>query len=169
MSTEQQPTPDQAQREHEARNFAQQHHANQQYGNQPYITHLEQVRAVLTDVDYDSPFGVAAWLHDTIEDTGVTREQIATRFGNEVAALVWAVTGEGATRHERNESAYVKIRAYPPAAILKLADRIANVEASRTRPDKLQMYQHEHTTFTEALHGLGDDRMWRRLSDALEA
>lgn len=152
-----------------ARTFAQHHHAAQHYGDQPYITHLEQVRAVLADFGYDGPLGVAAWLHDTIEDTGVTREEIAVRFGDEVAALVWAVTGEGATRHERNQSAYAKIRAYPPAAILKLADRIANVEASRTRPDKLQMYQREHAAFAEALHGLGDERMWRRLSGAFEA
>ena len=53
----------------------------------------------------------AAWLHDTIEDTSVTREDIVAHFGDEVAALVWAVTGEGATRSERNQSAYAKIRA----------------------------------------------------------
>lgn len=158
---------DQLHAEQAARAFAEHHHADQRYESKPYTFHLEQVRAVLADFNYDGALGIAAWLHDTIEDTNVTREQVAVQFGDEVAALVWAVTGEGATRAERNQSAYAKIRAYPLAATLKLADRIANVEASRTRPDKFQMYQREHPAFTAALDGLGDEQMWRRLTEAL--
>ena len=160
-------SPDQIHIEQAAYAFAEQHHANQQYANKPYTFHLEQVRAVLADFDYGGALGTAAWLHDTIEDTDVTREQVVELFGDEVASLVWAVTGEGATRAESNQSAYGIFRAYPQAATLKLADRIANVEASRTRPDKLQMYQREHAAFAAALHGLGDERMWERLTESL--
>lgn len=153
--------------EQEARAFAADRHAAQRYGDRPYVVHLEAVRAVLADFGHGEALAVAAWLHDVVEDTEATREDIAARFGDEVAQLVWAVTGVGHNRRTRIASAYEKIRAYPRAAILKLADRTANVEASREAPDKLAMYRSEHTGFARALAGLGDARMWARLAAAL--
>lgn len=153
----------------DARRFAEERHGGQRYGAHPYVVHLVAVRAVLDDFGHGGRFGVAAWLHDTVEDTATTREEIAVRFGAEVAALVWAVTGVGASRKERNASAYEKIRQTPEAAILKLADRIANVEASRDQPDRLRMYRREAPDFERALAGLGDGRMWDRLRAALGA
>lgn len=155
------------QAEADARRFAEERHAGQRYGEHPYSVHLAAVRAVLADFGHGGALGVAAWLHDTVEDTATTREEIAERFGAEVAALVWAVTGVGRSRKDRNASAYEKIRRTPGAAILKLADRIANVEASRSRLDKLRMYQQEAADFERALAGLGDERMWDRLRRAL--
>lgn len=66
------------------------------------------------------------------------------------------MTGVGADREARNASAYAKIQEHPAAAVLKLADRIANVEASRGWPEKLEMYQHEWPSFARALVGLGN-------------
>ncbi|MFI5298781.1 MAG: HD domain-containing protein [Polyangiales bacterium] len=154
-------------REPAARAYAVERHGAQAYGKEPYIVHLAAVRSVLADFDISGDLGVAAWLHDTIEDTGTTRGEIVKRFGEQVAALVWAVSGLGATRKQRNLDAYQKIRALPTAATLKLADRIANVEASRDRPDKLAMYRAEHQGFATALTGLGEDRLWERLRKAL--
>jgi guanosine-3',5'-bis(diphosphate) 3'-pyrophosphohydrolase len=153
--------------EKDAQQFAEERHAAQRYGDQLYTVHLARVRAVLTDFGHGGPLGVAAWLHDMIEDTGTTREEISARFGENVAVLVYAVTGVGKNRAERNASAYMKIQGVPAAAILKLADRIANVEASQDRPDKLQMYRDEWPAFAKALDGLGDPRMWSRLKKAL--
>lgn len=153
--------------EQEARAFAAEKHAAQRYGDRPYVVHLAAVRAVLAEFGYGEALAVAAWLHDVVEDTEATREDIAARFGDEVAQLVWAVTGVGPNRRARNASAYEKIRAYPRAAILKLADRTANAEASREAPDKLAMYRAEHPAFTRALEGTGDERMWARLAAAL--
>ena len=153
--------------EFEAQAFAEAHHGRQQYGDVPYTAHLGRVREILGAFGYDGALGVAAWLHDTIEDTEATYEIIAATFGTVVATLVWAVTGEGDDREARNDSAYAKIRATPDAAILKLADRIANVEASSARPDKLGMYRDEWPGFSSALAGLGDERMWTRLRNAL--
>ena len=48
-------------------------------------------------------------------------------MGVHVADLVWAVTGVGANRKERNQSIYDKIKNYPMAAVLKTADRIADL------------------------------------------
>jgi guanosine-3',5'-bis(diphosphate) 3'-pyrophosphohydrolase len=155
-----------------ARRFAEERHKSQRYGEHPYVVHLWAVRQVLTDFGYHSgPLAVAAWLHDLIEDTPTTRQEIAERFGEEVAMLVWAVTGVGKNRKnrkERNAWVYEKIRQCPKAAILKLADRIANMEASQACPDKLAMYRKEHLEFAMALRGLGDDGMWERLRRAFE-
>lgn len=151
-----------------ARRFAEERHGSQRYGEHPYVVHLWAVRQVLTDFDYHGgPLASAAWLHDLIEDTSTTREEIAERFGEEVAALVWAVTGVGKNREERNRSVYEKIRQHRRAATLKLADRVANVEASQAHPDKLAMYRKEHAAFEEALGGLGEAPMWERLRRAL--
>jgi hypothetical protein len=99
--------------EKDAWTFAEERHAAQRYGDQPYTVHLEHVRAVLASFGHGGALGVAAWLHDTVEDTATTREEIAERFGEDVAALVWAVTGTGKNRKERNASAYEKIRQTP--------------------------------------------------------
>ncbi len=156
-------------RETDARVFAESAHGTKKYGDAPYVTHLTQVRAVLADFGYGGALGVAAWLHDAVEDTPVSKDEIETRFGADVAELVWAVTGEGADRKERNATAYAKIRALPAAVILKLADRIANVEASRDVPNKLAMYRSEWAAFRKALGDLGDPRMWARLERAIGA
>jgi (p)ppGpp synthase/HD superfamily hydrolase len=153
--------------EDKARAFAVAAHAEQKYGEVPYVTHLQAVHAVLVDFGYTAPFTVAAWLHDVVEDTPVTRDEIEAAFGNEVAELVWAVTGVGETRPERVHAAYEKIKKHPDAAVLKLADRIANSEASRDYPKKLALYRGEHASFKENLGTLGDPRMWARLERAL--
>lgn len=152
-----------------ARDFALEKHAHQRYGERPYTVHLAAVREVLSWAGWGDahPLAAAAWLHDVVEDTGVSREEVRERFGEEVERLVWAVTGVGASRKERNQDAYAKIRACPEAAILKLADRIANVEASLSVPDKLVMYRREFPGFEEALSGLGTPELWERLRAAL--
>ncbi len=156
-------------RETDARVFAEAAHGGQKYGDAPYVKHLGQVRAVLADFGYGGALGVAAWLHDVLEDTRAQKAEIESRFGADVAQLVWAVTGEGADRKEHNATAYAKIRALPAAAILKLADRIANVEASRDVPKKLALYRSEWAAFRKALGDIGDPRMWARLERAIGA
>ena len=157
-----------------AEEFAAQAHGDQRYGTHlPYHHHLASVVATLHRFGHDDPELVdAAWLHDTIEDTSVTSEDIAERFGVRVAELVWAVTNEdGANRGERHQKTYPKIAAQGTDAItLKLADRIANTEAARDqRRSLLGMYVKEHPAFRTALRPAGGDPvMWDHL-DALIA
>jgi hypothetical protein len=158
-----------------AAGYAAARHGDQRYGDRPYVAHLAAVRAVLEDALSASALdeitrrnlGLAAWLHDVVEDTATPLADIEQRFGAEVAALVWAVTGVGESRKTRNAAAYAKIRATPTAAWLKLADRIANVEASAARPEKRAMYAEENASFAEALAGLGSPALWERLESAL--
>ncbi len=162
-------------REQAARDYATEKHAGQKYGEHPYTVHLQAVRDVLRWAGFHDghPLTIAAWLHDTIEDTDATREDVAARFGDDVADLVWAVTGIGKNRKERNAAAYAKIREaqsrFFPATNLKLADRIANVEASKNAPDKLAMYREEWPGFSDALAGGGFPSLWDRLERALAA
>ncbi|MFC6013434.1 HD domain-containing protein [Nocardia lasii] len=161
------------QRENEAREFALTAHGDQRYGEHPYITHLAAVRAVLDDFGYAGELGQAAWLHDVVEDTPVTAEEIENRFGREVLDLVWAVTGVGPDRKARNQNAYSKIVAHPRAVILKLADRTANAEASPPNSSWMGMYRTEHPTFKAHLGPLlAEDptvaRMWERLDRRLD-
>src|ERR1700761_6016175 len=65
-------------------------------GNEPYINHLAEVAnllALATD-GTDAELVAAGWLHDTIEDTDTTREELVERFGERVASLVVEVTDD---------------------------------------------------------------------------
>jgi (p)ppGpp synthase/HD superfamily hydrolase len=144
-------------------------HANQKYGDGAGAyadAHLGAVVAVLADFGFvDATWNAAGWLHDALEDTPMTAAEVRQAFGPEVADLVWAVTGEGADRNERNQSIYRKIAATPKAATLKLADRIANVEASAgTR--FLAKYKNEQPEFEKAVRPHVSAEMWIRLERA---
>ena len=133
--------------------FAVQAHGRQMYGTLPYSVHLDAVRRVFLDSGIGGPLAVAAWLHDTIEDTRTTSENIRVLFGDEVAGLVWAVTGTGQNRRERIADAHAKIVAHPTAALLKLADRIANVEHCKTDGGPLfKMYRSEQPEFAAMIN-----------------
>lgn len=157
----------------DVRQFAAAAHGRQRYGELPYTVHLEAVEAVLVRFGISDPeLLAAAWLHDTVEDTGASLDEIRIRFGARVAALVHAVTDEaGASRKERKARTYAKTRALPEAVLLKLADRIANVEHSaRARPDLFAMYRDEHPAFTAALRRPGEhDPLWEHLEQLFDA
>src|SRR5580692_9399104 len=111
-------------------------HGNQKYGFAPYELHLvaveaemEQIMRLDTMMFYDKNLAsCAAYLHDSLEDTGLTITEIVEEIGYPVAYLVNAVTDEeGKNRAERKALTYPKIRRTGKMAVaLKLADRIAN-------------------------------------------
>ena len=126
--------------EHEAYKIAMRYHGEQMYGDKPYEVHLQAVRNVLVEFGHKDPLMLAsAWLHDILEDTDYPVRALANNFGSEISDMVYAVSGFGANRKARAASAYVKIRKNPNAAILKAADRIANMRASKGGPHE-QMY-----------------------------
>ncbi len=140
-------------------------HRGQKYGQLPYIVHPASVRQVLADFGCHGDLGVAAWLHDVPEDTAFSVE-VQANFSTEVFGLVWAVTGVGTTRKERNESAYKKLRDKPEAIVLKLADRIANAEScKKNNPKLLEMYRAEQQRFN-AVVGTVAPAMMTRLRNA---
>lgn len=151
-----------------AQAFASTAHKDQKYGEeQPYTTHLGHVAEVLRRFKFtDEDLQVAAWLHDTVEDTDATITQIEMMFGRNVADIVGRVTNEpGENRKERHAKTYPKIQGSVDATTLKLADRIANVEYNVDHTDgKLEMYRKEHKAFKSLLYKPGvHDALWRHL------
>lgn len=143
-------------------------HAGQEYSlGQPYVVHLKATDDVLVRFGVtDLVMRTAAWLHDVIEDQGVTARDIAEMFGEEVATLVAAVTNEeGPNRKARGLLTYPKIRKTPRAVQLKLADRIANVENGGRM---VQKYREEYEDFRRALYVPGEyENMWQHLDKLL--
>ena len=98
--------------EQRAKAFAEHHHAavnqKRKYTGEPYIVHPAAVVELVRGVPHTQEQLAAAWLHDTVEDTEVTIEEIEAKFGREVAALVEMLTdisrpgdGNRAVREDR--------------------------------------------------------------------
>lgn len=158
-------------RKERAKSFALRAHGDQKYGEFPYSYHLERVVSVLVRFGKDTEELVcAAWMHDVVEDTEFSREDVAERFGEDVANLVFCVTYEdGKNRVERAEKTYPKMSACRDAVVLKLADRIANVEEGiRSGSSLVKMYRKEYADFRNALYESGHaEEMWSHLDSLL--
>ncbi len=144
--------------------LAEKAHQGQTYGIFPYTYHLQQVLDIANELECDEPTKVACVLHDVLEDTSISYNQIKTHFGVDVADIVLAVTDEvGKTRRERKN--YAKIKANHRAILVKVCDRIANIEASKVdNPELLEMYINENKDFVEAL----SDEACKNAFDLLE-
>ncbi len=68
------------------------HEGQSRRSGEPYITHPVAVTAILTELEMDDATLAAGLLHDVVEDCGVSRDQIAAEFGEEIADLVDGVT-----------------------------------------------------------------------------
>jgi len=159
-----------------ARAFAIKAHTGQMQGDRFYTCHLEEVESVLIRFDYCSfRMRAAAWLHDTVEKSDVTMKDINREFSGFVASMVEAVTSVPAkTREQRNSATYGRVNERGGMAIvLKLADRIANVEqaiqlAVSTNESKLRIYDDEYSEFRDALwESKSADAMWAHM-DSLD-
>ena len=79
-----------------AYNYALKHHGNQlRKSGEPYIIHPLNVAYILADIGMDDSTISAALLHDVVEDTDVTNEDIVREFGQEIADMVAGVTKLG--------------------------------------------------------------------------
>lgn len=164
--------------ERRALEYAIEMHGDQRYGSHPYVKHLVDVWHIAMgappSIYADEAMGAATLLHDVLEDTDATHEELAVRFGTNVADLVEAVTGRGDRRHDQVWDAYRKIIAFGPrAAYLKLCDRTANGEAARdSSPAHLKMYQREQFDFLRTLTAAGmvrSEEPWSYLLGRLAA
>ncbi len=145
-------------------------HKNQRYDEIfPYMKHIYDVIDVLKRFDFKSnKMLIGAALHDSIEDDGISYNDINKHFGKEVAEMVYCVTDElGRNRKEKKEKTLPKTASNPDAIILKLADRIANIEHG----GKIDMYAKEYQEFKGALYlnTPGDGKkMWEHLDILLK-
>jgi guanosine-3',5'-bis(diphosphate) 3'-pyrophosphohydrolase len=142
-----------------ARTRAEMAHLGQKYGDEPYIAHCERVVEVLRRFGFEDEHLLAAgYLHDTLEDTHLTKDRLVNEFGQRVADLVDACTdGPGRNRKARKERPFRLIPKTPGALAVKLADRITNVESSGKK--LAAMYRKEHPVFLSRLYDDSDPRV----------
>ena len=124
-----------------AAHFAAERHAAQRRKSstaEPYVNHLLEVAEWLARMmdHLDTNLIVAALLHDTIEDVGVTREELAAQFGEDVAALVAEVTDDKSLPKHTRKALQVENAAHksPRAQALSTADKIANLRSIVNSP-----------------------------------
>ena len=108
----------------------------------PYITHPLAVAILLADIGMDTTTLVAALLHDTVEDTGLTIGQVKAEFGAEVAVLVdgvtkldgskWGDHAESETFRKMILAASIDLR----VLVIKLADRVHNLRTLGHHPKR---------------------------------
>ena len=111
------------------------HGAQKRASGDPYFAHPIEVAGILTDYRLDTETIVTALLHDVIEDTDTTREEIAELFGSEIAELVEGVTklsklelSEEHLRQAENLRKFIlAISKDVRVLLVKLADRLHNM------------------------------------------
>lgn len=104
----------------------------------PYLTHLVSAAILVAEDGDDDEVVIATLLHDTIEDTETTREEIAEAFGERVASLVVAVSEPKGEWRARKEAYLAQLAGAPDDALLiSIADKIDNIES------KLEAFERE--------------------------
>ncbi len=118
----------------------------------PYFSHPLEVAAILTDLKLDDATIATALLHDVVEDTDATRDEIAQLFGDEIAALVEGLTKlkkldlvtKQAEQAENFRKLLVAISSDIRVLLVKLADRLHNMRTlGAMRPDKCRRISEE--------------------------
>ncbi len=124
-----------------AAHFAAQKHSSQRRKGEsaePYVNHLLEVARLLADLPsrFDLNLVIAGLLHDTLEDTAVTRSELADRFGEDVATLVEQVSDDKRLPRDDRKTLQIQNAPHmsPRAQNLSTADKISNLRSTLSDP-----------------------------------
>ena len=153
----------------EAIEFATEAHGDQKrkYTGEPYITHPIAVMEIVREVPHTEEMLMAAVLHDTVEDTPVTIEDIKTKFGTKVAELVDGLTDVSRPEHGNRKTRKALDRAHlakqnAEVQTIKLADLIHNtMSIGLYDPHFYKVYKEEKIKILDVLK-LGNQTLMHR-------
>ncbi|WP_297625126.1 bifunctional (p)ppGpp synthetase/guanosine-3',5'-bis(diphosphate) 3'-pyrophosphohydrolase [Nocardioides sp.] len=139
----------------------------------PYITHPLAVTTILADIGMTEPTLVAALLHDTVEDTPYTLDELRADFGDEVAVLVDGVTKLDKVQYGASAQAetirkmIVAMSRDIRVLVIKLADRLHNMRTLRYVPAASQERSSRETLdiYAPLAHRLGMNTLKWELED----
>ncbi len=156
--------------------FAQNAHATQRRKDgSPYVTHPLAAAEIIAEMGIDEESLIAALLHDCIEDTGVTHEEIAKRFGSSVADIVEGVTKLSRVQYTSKEEEQMEnLRKMLLAMakdirviLIKIADRLHNMRTMEYQTPEKQAEKALETMeiYAPIAHRLGMQKIKWELED----
>lgn len=156
--------------------LAEKSHKDQvRYSGEPFVFHPLSVAAILVDLGLDTETIAAALLHDVVEDTGVTIEEIKKQFGADIASLVDGATKLGRVPYSSSEEQQAEnIRKLLLAMsedirvmLIKLCDRLHNMRTAEGWDEQTQRDKALETmeVFAPIAHRLGMNNIKEELED----
>lgn len=141
----------------------------------PFFTHPIAVATIISELQMDDETIVGSLLHDTVEDTAVTSEQISDAFGPNIAKLVDGVTKLESVKYENKKELqvenlrkmFIAMSSDIRVIIIKLADRLHNMRTLAVMPPEKQREKAEETLniYAPIAHRLGIFKIKWELED----
>ncbi len=151
------------------------HRSQQRNSGEPYIHHPLAVARIVADLGLDDVTVAAALLHDAVEDTGVTLDELQAQFGPDVAAIVDGVTKLDRVQFDTKEAQQAATMRKMLVAmakdlrvlIIKLSDRLHNMRTLAAMPAWKQVRTAQETIdiYAPLAHRLGMQEVKQQLED----